>query len=302
MAAGSADAGGRGPYRVLSGLCPDDQCKAKLFFPAYDSSVECTDCGQRHNKDELKNLSEVTNPDVAIHNILKNILLGSSKPKKGTDSVKVSGLSNYQCKLVSPLLTQYGMDKQTGKAKLLTEMGQGAIFDCGILSDRAFLIEEKHIDTIGYGRDRTGSMNYLKETLQAMKKANNNEERILPIHADGDGHCLVHAVSRALIGRELFWHALRENLKIHLEESLVNYRNLFCDFVDINEWSDIIAECDPEFVPLNGEPLGLRNIHIFGLANVLRRPIILLDSLSGMRSSGDYSGESIIFKKSHLID
>lgn len=38
-----------------------------------------------------------------------------------------------------------------------------------------------------------------------------------------------------------------------------------------------------------GVPLGLRNIHIFGLANVLHRPIILLDSLSGMRSSGDYS-------------
>ena len=47
-------------------------------------------------------------------------------------------------------------------------------------------------------------MRYLKATLDAIKQANNNEETLLPIHADGDGHCLVHAVSRALVGRSYF--------------------------------------------------------------------------------------------------
>ena len=282
---------GKEAYRVLSGICPDEQCGAKLFFPGYDSSIECTSCGQRHEQKTLKNLQQVTNPDVALHNILKNLLLGTAKPKKGADLVKVAGLSNYQCKLVSPLLTKYGMDKQSGKAKLLTEMGQRETFDCGILGDRAFLIDPKHIETIGYGRDRTGSMNYLKQTLDAIKKSNDGEERLLPIHADGDGHCLVHAVSRALVGRELFWHALRENLKTQLEDNLTTYQNLFCDFVDADEWKDIIAESDPDFMPMNGEPLGLRNMHIFGLANLLRRPIVLLDSIAGMQSSGDYSGQ-----------
>ena len=235
---------------------------------------------------------------MALHNILKNILIGSTKPKKGTDSVKVMGLSNYQCKLVSPFLTKYGMCKQTGEAKLLKDMGQGETFDCGVLADRAFLIEPEHVDTVGYGRERTGSMKYLQQTLDAIRKAGdqsgNGEETILPIHADGDGHCLVHAVSRALIGRELFWHALRENLKTHFLSCLDRYKALFRDFIDVNEWETIIAECDPDFTPADGEPLGLRNIHIFGLANVLRRPIILLDSISGLQSSGDYSGNAII--------
>lgn len=32
-------------------------------------------------------------------------------PKKGSDTVKVNGLSNYHCKILSPLFTSYGMDK-----------------------------------------------------------------------------------------------------------------------------------------------------------------------------------------------
>lgn len=66
-------------------------------------------------------------------------------------------------------------------------------------------------------------------------------------------------------------------------------QELLKDFVDEEEWGSIIAECDPEFLPPEGELLGLRNIHVFSLANVLRRPIILLDSLAGMQSLGDYA-------------
>ena len=104
----------------------------------------------------------------------------------------------------------------------------------------------------------------------------------------------MHAVSKALIGRELFWHALRENLKWHFNENLATYQSLFADFIERSEWSEIIAECDPDYMPLNGESHGLRNIHIFALANILHRPIILLDSISGMQSSGDYSGNYCI--------
>ncbi|KAK3102693.1 hypothetical protein FSP39_013188 [Pinctada imbricata] len=278
-------------YKVLCGYCPDEKCKTRLFFPAYDRSIECPGCGQRHEQSTILNVAEVTNPGVALHNILKNKLLESVKPKKGADNVKVLGLSNYVCKLISPILTHYGMDKKSGKAKLLSELSQPEILDCGkILGDRAFLIEEENLDVIGYGRDRTGSRHYLADTLNVVKEVNDNEERLVPIHADGDGHCLVHAVSRALVGRELFWHSLRLNLMYHLKDNLFKYKELFKDYIDVDEWEDIISECDPEFIPRNGEPLGLRNIHVFGLANVLRRPIILLDSVSGLQSPGDYSG------------
>ncbi|KAM6920254.1 deubiquitinating protein VCPIP1 [Lycodopsis pacificus] len=277
--------------RVLSGTCPDPKCQARLFFPAHGSvSIECTECGQRHEQKNLLTVEEVTDPDVVLHNLLRNALLGvTGAPKKGTELVKVMGLSNYHCKLLSPVLTRYGMDKQTGKAKLLRDMNQGEMFDCSLLGDRAFLIEPEHVSTMGYGKDRSGSLIYLHDTLEEVKKANGSGECLIPVHVDGDGHCLVHAVSRALVGRELFWHALRENLKQNFKQNLDCYKALFQDFIDAAEWEDIINECDPLFIPPEGVPLGLRNIHIFGLANVLHRPIILLDSLSGMRSSGDYS-------------
>ncbi|XP_006824972.1 deubiquitinating protein VCPIP1-like [Saccoglossus kowalevskii] len=278
------------PYRLLSGYCPDDHCKTKLYFPAWDSSIECTGCGQRHEKSSIVNIEQVNDPEVALHNMVRNVLLGNVVPKKGTDSTRVLGLSNYHCKLLSPLLTYYGMDKG-GKAQKLQSLNRGETFDCAILGDRAFQISPEHIDISGYGRDQTGSVKYLQETVDMIDRFNDPKgELLIPLHADGDGHCLVHAVSRSLIGRELFWHALRVNLKKHFEMYLDKYKLIFCDFIDINEWSLIVDECDPDFVPYDTEPIGLRNIHIFGLCNVLHRPIILLDSLSGLQSSADYSG------------
>ena len=55
-------------------------------------------------------------------------------------------------------------------------------------------------------------------------EANEGEERLVPLYADGDGHCLVHAVSKCLMGREMFWHPLRLNLVNHLHTSLEMYK------------------------------------------------------------------------------
>ncbi len=46
-----------GQYRVLCGTCPDTQCQTRLFFPAHNSSIECTGCGQRHERDAIKQVS-----------------------------------------------------------------------------------------------------------------------------------------------------------------------------------------------------------------------------------------------------
>lgn len=289
LSAGSSS-GSSGNYRILNGVCPDPKCQTKLHFLSLNTSVECTSCGQRHDISALLNVAEAPRSASTMQSFLQSYFLGSLKPERGPDNIKVHGLSNYVCKLLSPILSRYGMDNNTGSAKLLTELGKGETFDCAMLCDRAFLLDPEHIDISGYGRDHTGSATYLAATLNVVKEVNDNEERLIPIHADGDGHCLVHAVSRALVGRELFWHALRLNLKHHLCSHLEKYKELFKNFVDIDEWQDIIDECDPNFVPKDFEPVGLRNIHIFGLANVLHRPIILLDNLTGMESSGDYSG------------
>ena len=56
----------RAKYRVLSGICADTACNAKLFFPAHEASVECTQCGQRHDVRSLRDTSPVTDPEVRI--------------------------------------------------------------------------------------------------------------------------------------------------------------------------------------------------------------------------------------------
>ncbi|KAH9493081.1 Deubiquitinating protein [Bulinus truncatus] len=273
---------------ILCGVCPN--CQKKLFFPEHEASVECTGCGQRQTQAMLKNL-QATGLLEAIETLLNRIKQSEASQKEipNPDNNNVNGLSNYLCAMLSPLLTSYGMDKVTGRAKLLTEMGKSSIFDCGQLADRAFLIDPEHLNVPGYGRDRSGSNEYLRDTLDFIKKCNENDERLVPIHADGDGHCLVHAVSRSLVGWQLFWHPLRMNLLHHFEENFSKYQMQFQDFIDDREWQLIIRECDPDFIPTGAEPTGLRNIHIFGLANVLKRPIILLDSLEGIQSPGDYS-------------
>ena len=276
--------------KMFCGACPDSHCGEILYFiPQINSEVECSKCGQTHKTNSLLDVKESTNSNIAVGNLLKSILLCNTATKKGSELVKVRGLSNFHCKLISPLLTSYGMDKKTGKAKLLKELGQAEIFDCAVFSNRAFLIEKEHLDTQGYGKDTTGSSGYLKDTLGNIEKANGGE-CLIPLHSDGDGHCLVHAISRAVIGRELLWHSLRQNLKDHLQQENIKYQALFRDFIDANEWDEIISEADPNYHPATNEPFGLRNMHVFGLANVLHRPIILLDSLEGMQSSGDYSG------------
>ncbi|KAK3709537.1 hypothetical protein QZH41_018987 [Actinostola sp. cb2023] len=277
--------------RVFSGFCPDEACQTKLFFPSYAaSSIECTGCGKHFHKEALTSVQLIQDSEEAIRSLLRSVLLTGTALKKGTDLVKVKGYSNYHCRILSPILTYYGMDKSTSKAKLLQEMGQGEAFDCAHVGDRAFSIEPEYLETPGYGKDKSGSTNYLHGLLEEIKLVNDNEERLVSLHVDGDGHCLVHAISRALIGREIFWHALMTNLQKHLKDNICKYRTLFMDFIGREEWDLIISEAGPDFEPQDDQPLGLRNIHIFGLANVLHRPILLLDSVSGIQSSADYSG------------
>lgn len=276
--------------QVLTGFCPNSDCGKQLYFASYvESLVECTGCWQSHHSKNLIDVKTVTNPTLAIQDLLQSMLVKALPVpyKKNNDSIKVKGLSNYGCKLISPLLTRYGLDKSTQQVRLLETMGQGDTFDCSHLADYAFQIEEKKLLISGYGRDV--SAEYLADTLKEISNVNNNEERIVPIHADGDGHCLLHAVSRALVGHELFWHPLMKNLKDHLILRKDDYKNLLSDFFEDSDWDSIIKEADPNYLPATGEVFGLRNIHVFGLANVLHRPILLLDSLEGMQSKGDYA-------------
>ncbi|XP_039287040.1 deubiquitinating protein VCPIP1-like [Nilaparvata lugens] len=274
---------------MQSGVCPDEVCRNPLKFSSTDSRITCRHCGQTHETDKLQNTVPLDNLPASLTSIIKNIFNEHVVPKRGPDLIKVHGMSNFHHKLISPLLAHYGMDRRSGQAKPLTDIIGRSTLDCSVLGDRTFRIESRLLDIPGYGYDQTGSTNYLADTLQLLKTYNDDIEVLVPLHVDGDGHCLVHAVSRALVGRQLFWYPLRLGLKQHLTSHLEQYQALLGDFINRSEWPCIIQECDPDYHPLDDEILGLRNVHIFGLANLLRRPILLLDNLSGINTSAEYS-------------
>ena len=67
----------------------------------------------------------------------------------------------------------------------------------------------------------------------------------------------------------------------HLQCHRDKYAAMLKDFYEEEEWPEIISEAGPDYHPPEGQSLGLRTVHIFALANVLRRPIVLLDSIAG---------------------
>ena len=88
-----------------SGVCPEQECNTKLLFPSYEKSVECTCCGRRHNTEQLVEKKAITSPKELL-NVIRT-LFSQAHRDKGDQIVK--GISDYQCKLLSPFLTTHGM-------------------------------------------------------------------------------------------------------------------------------------------------------------------------------------------------
>lgn len=45
---------------------------------------------------------------------------------------------------------------------------------CSVFGDRCFSIEKRHLDILGYGRDHSGSLTYLADTLSLLLPYNDN--------------------------------------------------------------------------------------------------------------------------------
>ena len=80
-------------------------------------------------------------------------------------------------------------------------MNMAASFDCGRLSNKVFQISQGDIKQPGVGMDESTELSgYLQGTLLKIDEASNQSKSCIPGHADPDGHCLVHAISRCLTG------------------------------------------------------------------------------------------------------
>lgn len=142
---------------------------------------------------------------------------------------KFGGWDGFSCKLLGPVMTYYGKGKD-GRPFKLSERGlDPPFFDASKTSARAFRIAEADLEVVGYGQDRTGATEYLADTLAAIAACNDHPDQGLAVlHVEGDGHCLVHALSRCIFGREFLWHALRVNLQHHLRQNADRYRAQVC--------------------------------------------------------------------------
>eukprot|EP00658_Telonema_sp_P-2_P028516 TRINITY_DN2183_c0_g1_i12.p1 TRINITY_DN2183_c0_g1~~TRINITY_DN2183_c0_g1_i12.p1 ORF type:complete len:832 (-),score=225.33 TRINITY_DN2183_c0_g1_i12:357-2852(-) len=135
-------------------------------------------------------------------------------------------------------------------------------FDCSIPADVAEPLLDKHATA------------FLKEDLPAGFQC---------IGVPGDGNCLTHAVSKAVIGTELLYHALRLEIQAELRNNVEWYQKHVFPFYDSESATMILMEAAEQAVPKDdvapdtfqmAEYLGPPHIH--AIANVLRRPVVLL--------------------------
>lgn len=121
---------------------------------------------------------------------------------------------------------------------------------------------------------------YLAERVAMLSLASgiddgDTDEHLACIEVQGDGNCLTNAASRALTGVQLFYYSMRTSIQYEIAAHLDFYRaKLGGGFVWEGEGGvrEEIRNAGPR--ALNAE--WLSTLHVFALANVLRRPISLL--------------------------
>lgn len=138
----------------------------------------------------------------------------------------------------------------------------------------------------------------MQKSLENQKELNwcREVKRLVPLKTDGDGNCLLHAVSQYMWGvqdtdlvlRKLLYSVMKDtemcNFKLRWQHSCLRSK----DFVETElhydtrnwdeEWEKIVGMASAS--KPHGHP-GLRydsleEVHVFVLSNILRRPIIVL--------------------------
>lgn len=112
--------------------------------------------------------------------------------------------------------------------------------------NRVFMFANNWFAYYRYGRD-TFNTEYLADTLSSIIEQNNFVETLVPLHVSGNGNRLAYAVSRALVGREIFWHPLTVCLRRSLIEDKQKYSNILGDFFTKDDWNEIINQCDMDY-------------------------------------------------------
>ncbi|KAH9262869.1 hypothetical protein BASA82_000111, partial [Batrachochytrium salamandrivorans] len=134
---------------------------------------------------------------------------------------------------------------------------------------------------------------YLAETLLTFKRECGIEFKVIKV--DSDGSCLPYAVSRCLIGKEILYDVLREQLHRELAEHEAYYSAKFRGELGEEAWQAHFQEICEEALPTRGGRTGRwlgPGEHLVAMANVLARPILLLDELDSLTGAGKFTGQT----------
>ncbi len=107
----------------------------------------------------------------------------------------------------------------------------------------------------------------------------------MPVGVQGDGNCLFHAVSRALIGYETLYAVLRQEVA----KELADNRGWYVEHV----FQGVAEVFDEELRGADVQGTHAPVTHLVALANMIRRPVALLSSLEDMRLHADAVGSAV---------
>ena len=129
---------------------------------------------------------------------------------------------------------------------------------------------------------------YLSDLLATV---NSGAGQIAPAHADGDGSCLFHAVSRATVGSEVLYYALRRAVVTELTDNRETYlEHVYLGDVQLLGQDLEIASSERSWAPTT---------LLFALANVLKRPVVLFASRADMAARGEALGTGLYLPFRH---
>lgn len=135
------------------------------------------------------------------------------------------------------------------------------------------------------------SETHLQSILQAFKTECGIDFKVIKV--DSDGSCLPYAVSRCLIGKEILYDVLREALHGELVSNEPFYQQMFGGEMSDETWRNHFEEVCIEALPTRGGRTGRwlgPGEHLVGMANVLARPILLVDHIAKL--TNEFDGQS----------
>ena len=171
------------------------------------------------------------------------------------------------------------------KCMLLGAAVRGSCFDLSRLREGDFFFSEAPPGAL----IDASAERYLKPVLGRLLGAGC---AMAPVKVDGDGNCLVHAISRALGGNELFYAVLRQKMFRELCDHKAFYRRAMGG-AWVEDGEEGFEGELRRSMPTSRAVSWLSPLHIFALSNVLRRPIVLFDGSTeaapgGRNSCGIY--------------